>query len=96
MDSICIAEEKMQLQCLVCGDQVDQDDLKDHLCQHNPNAAGMAIEDVVTMFRLATCPAHLPNKLKTVVVSVRGGVAEVEECPDDVIVEINDYDNERR
>ena len=96
MDSICITEEKIQLQCLLCGDQVSEDFLRDHLCKHNPNAAGMEAADVKTMFRLATCRSHLPNKPRTVVVSVRGGVAEVEKCPDDVIVEIMDYDNERR
>ena len=29
-----------------------------------------------------------------VIVSIRGGVAEVEHCPDDIIVEIQDCDND--
>ena len=34
------------------------------------------------------------NRIGKVVVTVRGGVAEVESYPDDVKVEIRDYDNE--
>ena len=96
MDSINITEEKTELQCLICGRSVPEDDIRDHLSIHNPNASAVDPEDAMTMFQLSTAGMNMPNRQRTVVVGVRGGVAEVEECPDDVTVVINDYDNERR
>lgn len=38
-------------------------------------------------------PCDLVSVRPTVQIAVRGGIAEIESCPDDVEVQINDYDN---
>jgi hypothetical protein len=36
--------------CKVCGDKVVEEDLRQHLIEHNPNAASMDWEDVENVF----------------------------------------------
>ena len=77
--------------CRVCGQVVKAVDIREHLIEHNPNAEGMDWEDVRNQFTLLTAP---DDAAKKVVVSVRGGVAEVVFCPRGIIVEIRDYDSD--
>lgn len=37
--------------CRICGDAVKPADIREHLCWHNPNAQGMAFEDVTAQFQ---------------------------------------------
>lgn len=77
--------------CRVCGQVVKAADIREHLIEHNPNAEGMDWEDVRNQFTLLTTPDDVP---KRVVISVRGGVAEVAYCPRGIVVEIRDYDSD--
>jgi len=77
--------------CRVCGQVVKAADIREHLIEHNPNAEGMDWEDVRNEFTLLSAQGDGPKK---VVVTVRGGVAEVAYCPKGVTVEIRDYDND--
>lgn len=38
--------------CNVCGDKVGENDLREHLIEHNPNAAGMDWENIQDVFSL--------------------------------------------
>jgi hypothetical protein len=77
--------------CRVCGQVVKTADIREHLIEHNPNAEGMDWEDVRNQFELLTTP---DGEQKRVVISVRGGVAEVAYCPRGTTVEIRDYDSD--
>ena len=77
--------------CRVCGQVVKAADIREHLIEHNPNAEGMDWEDIRNQFTLLSTQGDGPKK---VVVTVRGGVAEVAYCPKGVTVEIRDYDND--
>ena len=80
--------EPPALVCKVCGDNVQEDDLREHLSAHNPNARGLDLEDIREQFTAQRGPR------RHVVVTVSGGVAEVEHCPKGVSVSIRDYDTE--
>lgn len=50
------------LHCTVCGDVVEQKDLRSHLENHNPNAANFSTEEVLASFKNwpnepLTCPS---------------------------------------
>jgi len=77
--------------CRVCGEVAKAADIREHLIEHNPNAEGMDWEDIRNQFTLLSTQGDGPKK---VVVTVRGGVAEVAYCPKGVTVEIRDYDND--
>ena len=77
--------------CRVCGKVVKAEDIREHLIEHNPNAEGMDWEDIRNQFTLLSTRDDAPRK---VVVTVRGGVAEVAYCPKGVVVEIRDYDTD--
>lgn len=77
--------------CRVCGEVVKADDIREHLVEHNPNAEGMDWEDIRNQFTLLSARGDGPKK---VVVTVRGGVAEVAYCPKGLTVEIRDYDTD--
>lgn len=78
------------LMCRACGDVVKADDIREHLTEHNPNAEGMDWEDIRNQYTLLSAR---DDSRKTVVVTVRGGVAEVAYCSKGV-VEIRDYDTD--
>lgn len=44
---------EVELICTICGDSVNEADLREHLRQHNPNAQAMDWDDVRNVFRLA-------------------------------------------
>ena len=77
--------------CQVCGKVVKAEDIREHLIEHNPNAEGMDWEDIRNQFTLLSTRDDAPRK---VVVTVRGGVAEVAYCPKGVVVKIRDYDTD--
>jgi len=77
--------------CRVCGEVVKAEDIREHLIEHKSNAINMDWEDVRNQFSLLNEHGTASRK---VVVTVRGGVAEVAYCPNGVVVEIRDYDTD--
>lgn len=86
-----VHEIRETFRCRVCGQVVKAADIREHLIEHNPNAEGVDWEDVRNQFELLTTPE---GEQKRVVISVRGGVAEVAYCPRGITVEIRDYDSD--
>jgi hypothetical protein len=77
--------------CRLCAEVVKAENLRNHMIEHNPNAEGMDWEDIRNQFTLLSAQGNEPKK---VVVTVRGGVAEVAYCPKGITVEIRDYDTD--
>jgi len=77
--------------CRVCGQVVKVENLREHLIEHNPNAEGLGVGGHPKPVTLLSAQGDSPKK---VVVTVRGGVADVAYCPRGITVEIRDYDSD--